>query len=92
MYDRFQWQKLPGYGFDGIVVAILAKNKPQFVPLAAFFLAYLRIGADKMATSTDVTSEMISIIQGVIIMLVAAQAFMAKSRQKMLIREVRSNG
>ncbi|MFA6846365.1 MAG: ABC transporter permease, partial [Sphaerochaetaceae bacterium] len=41
MYDRFQWQKLPGYGFDGIVVAILAKNKPQFVPLAAFFLAYL---------------------------------------------------
>jgi len=92
MYDRFQWQKLPGYGFDGIVVAILAKNKPQFVPLAAFFLAYLRIGADKMATSTDVTSEMISIIQGVIIMLVAAQAFMAKSRQKMLIKEVRSNG
>lgn len=92
MYDRFQWQKLPGYGFDGIVVAILAKNKPQFVPLAAFFLAYLRIGADKMATSTDVTSEMIAIIQGIIIMLVAAQAFMSKSRQKLLVKEVRTNG
>jgi len=92
MYDRFQWQKLPGYGFDGIVVAILANNKPQFVPLAAFFLAYLRIGADMMATSTDVTSEMVSIIQSIIIMLVAAQAFLARNRQKMLIREVKNNG
>lgn len=91
MYDRFQWQSLPGYGFDGIVVSILAKNRPQYIPAAAFFLAYLRIGADKMATSTDVTSEMISIIQGVIIMLVAAQAFLAGQRQRMLVKEIRNN-
>ncbi len=88
MYNRFQWQNLPGYGFDGVVVAIIAKNNPKYVPFAAFFLAYLRIGADKMATSTDVTSEMISIIQGVIIMLVAATAFLSARRQKMLIKEV----
>lgn len=91
MYDRFHWQELPGYGFDGVIVAILAKNKPEYVPIAAFFLSYLRIGADRMATSTDVTSEMIAIIQGVIIMLVAATAFLSKTRQKMLIKEV-SNG
>ena len=92
MYDRFQWQSLPGYGFDGVIVAILAKNKPQFVPVAAFLLAYLRIGADKMSTATDVTNEMISIIQGVIIMLVAAQAFMGGYRQKMLVKETAING
>ncbi|MFP3042805.1 ABC transporter permease [Treponema primitia] len=92
MYDRFQWQNLPGYGFDGIIVAILAKNKPQFVPVAAFLLAYIRIGADRMSSATDVTSEMISIIQGIIIMLVAAQAFMSHQRQKMLVRELRNNG
>jgi simple sugar transport system permease protein len=92
MYDRFQWQNMPGYGFDGIIVAILAKNKPQFVPVAAFLLAYIRIGADRMSSATDVTSEMISIIQGIIIMLVAAQAFMSRQRQKMLIRELRNNG
>lgn len=91
MYTRFQWQNLPGYGFDGVIVAILAKNKPRYVPLAAFFLAYIRIGADKMATSTDVTSEMIAIIQGVIIMLVAATAFLGGTRQKMLVKEVRNN-
>jgi simple sugar transport system permease protein len=92
MYDRFQWQNMPGYGFDGIIVAILAKNKPQFVPLAAFLLAYIRIGADRMSSATDVTSEMISIIQGIIIMLVAAQAFLSHRRQKMLVRELRNNG
>jgi simple sugar transport system permease protein len=92
MYDRFQWQNMPGYGFDGVIVAILAKNKPQFVPVAAFFLSYIRIGADRMSTASDVTSEMISIIQGIIIMLVAAQAFMSRQRQKMLVKEIRSHG
>jgi len=92
MYDRFQWQNMPGYGFDGVIVAILARNKPKYVPIAAFFLAYLRIGADKMATATDVTSEMISIIQGIIIMLVAAQAFMASYKQKMLLKEAQIHG
>ena len=91
MYDRFQWQNLPGYGFDGVIVAILAKNKPQYVPLAAFLLSYIRIGADRMSTATDVTSEMISIIQGIIIMLVAAQAFMSSRKQKMLIKELKGN-
>ena len=92
MYDRFQWQNLPGYGFDGIIVAILAKNNPKFVPLAAFLLSYIRIGADRMSSATDVPSEMIAIIQGIIIMLAAAQAFMSQRRQKMLMKEVKANG
>jgi len=91
MYSRFNWQNLPGYGFDGVIVAILAKNNPKFVPVAAFLLAYIRIGADRMSTATDVTSEMISIIQSIIIMLVAAQAFMSGQRQKMLVKEIKSH-
>jgi simple sugar transport system permease protein len=92
MYDRFQWQNMPGYGFDGIIVAILAKNKPAFVPAAAFLLAWIRIGADRMSSATDVTNELISIIQGTIIMLAAARAFMSRRRQKMLVKELRSHG
>lgn len=86
MYDRFTWQQLTNYGFDGIIVAILAKQNPIFVPVAAFFLAYLRIGADRMGSGTDVSYEMVSIIQGVIIMLIAAQAFLSKYRQKMIVK------
>jgi len=52
----------------------------------------LKIGADKMATSTDVTAEMVSIIQGVIIMLAAAQAFLSKWRQKALIKMQQESG
>ena len=89
MYSRFKWQALPGYGFDGIIVAILAKNNPVLVPVAAFFLAYLRIGADRMGSATDLTYEMVSIIQGVIIMLIAAQSFLAKYKQRMVVKEAK---
>ncbi|MFV0379234.1 MAG: ABC transporter permease [Anaerorhabdus sp.] len=92
MYERFKWQDLTNYGFDGIIVAILAKEKPQYVPLAAFFLAYIRIGADRMGNMTDVTFEMVAILQGIIIMLVAAKSFMGKYRQKLIEKEANLNG
>lgn len=87
MYQRFQWQSLTGYGFDGIIVAILARNNPILVPLAAIFLAYLRVGADIMARMTDVPSEVISVIQAVIIMLIAAKRFLATWEHKRVIKE-----
>jgi len=89
MFDRFKWQDLTNYGFDGIIVAILAKEEPKLIPVAAFFLAYLRVGADRMGSATDVTHEMVSILQGVIIMLVAAKSFMKTYRQRMIEKEAK---
>lgn len=86
MYERFQWQSLPGIGFDGILVAILAKNNPLFVPVGAIFLAYLRVGADVMSRSTDVPSEVIIVIQAIMIMLIAGQRFLAKYKHKMIVK------
>ena len=37
-YSAYSWNALPGYGWTGITVAILAGNNPAFVPLAAFFM------------------------------------------------------
>lgn len=87
MYTRFQWQSLPSYGWDGIIVAILARNNPILVPIAAFFLAYLRIGADIMARRTDVQAEVIMVIQGIMIMLIAAESFLAHWRHRMTVKE-----
>ena len=87
LYRRFSWQLLPGYGWTGVIVAILARNNPLYVPLAAFFLAYMRIGADIMSRKTDVTTEFVAIIQGVIIVLVAAEAFLAARRHKLVVKE-----
>jgi len=87
MYTRFSWQTLPGYGWDGVIVAILARNNPIFVPVAAFFLAYLRIGADIMSRYSDVPNEFVTLIQGTIIILIAASSFLAKYRHRMVFKE-----
>jgi len=85
-FSTFLWRELPGYGWLGITIAILAKNNPIFVPFAAFFIAYLNKGCDLMATYSDVPSEMIDIIQAAIFLFFAAEQFLAKYRQKIVVR------
>ena len=85
-FNTFLWRELPGYGWLGITIAILAKNNPIFVPFAAFFIAYLNKGCDLMATYSDVPSEMIDIIQAAIFLFFAAEQFLAKYRQKIVVR------
>ncbi|MCC3372579.1 ABC transporter permease [Cohnella sp. REN36] len=87
MYTRFQWTSLPGYGLDGALVALLAKNNPLSVIGAALFLAYIRIGADQMARLSDVPAEMISIVQAVIILLISAEQFLKFWKTRMLLKE-----
>ena len=86
MYSRFQWSSLPGYGFDGVVLNILAKENPAYIPIAAFAVAYLRIGADYMYKKSDVASEIVSIIEALVIVLVAANAFLEKYHHKVITR------
>lgn len=85
MYTRFSWVSLPGYGFDGIIIAILARNNPIFVPLAALFLAYLRIGADIMSRRTDIAPEFVAFVQSFIILLVGAKLFLEKYKHKKIV-------
>jgi general nucleoside transport system permease protein len=62
-----------GLGFEGIVVSLLARNNPLAVPFAALAYSYLRVGADVMERSSDVSRELVVIIQGIIILLVTAE-------------------
>lgn len=83
--QRFTWEWRSGYGWDGLVVAIVARNNPKLVPVAAFILAYLRIGSDIMSRMTDVQNEVVAIIQGVIIVLIAASQFLEFWRKKQVV-------
>ncbi len=87
MYDRFRWAALPGLGFDGALVALLGKNHPLKSLIAALFLAYIRIGADLMARLADVPSEMVAVIQAIIILLISATRFLSYWKTKMLMKE-----
>jgi len=63
----------PGIGFEGIVVALLARNNPRAVPIAGLFYGYLRTGAQIMERSSDVTREVVLIIQAIIILFITAE-------------------
>ena len=81
-YQRFNWQDSPSYAWDGVIIAILSGNNPKMVPFAAFFLAYIRVGADLMSRRSDVQNELVSIIQAVLILFVTAERFMAGWKQR----------
>ncbi|MFI3256924.1 MAG: ABC transporter permease [Spirochaetales bacterium] len=87
MYRKFQWTSLPGYGLDGVLVALLAKSNPATVPAAAIFLAYIRIGADMMSRMSDVPAEMISIVQALIILLISSQMLFKNIKQRILLKQ-----
>lgn len=86
MYTRFEWAAAPTTGFDGIMVAAIAHRNPALVPVAALFLAYVRVGADVISRTSDVPSEIVSIIQALIIMLVGAQMFLSGIRHKQIVK------
>ena len=61
-----------GYGFDSIAVAVLGKNHPLGVVAAAFLFGALNNGANLMQLRTQAPIHIISIIQALILMFVAA--------------------
>lgn len=86
MYTRFKWTASPGYGWTGIAVALLARKNPLLVPVSALFIAYLNVGSGIMARSSDVGSEIVLVIQGVIMLLIAADALLQQWRQRLIVR------
>ncbi|WP_227764335.1 ABC transporter permease [Zhaonella formicivorans] len=72
----------PGYGFAGINIALLARNHPLAVPFAALFYAYLSAGAALMERGTDVSREVVSIVQAVLFFFITAEGLFAYLRRK----------
>ena len=68
----------PGFssnlGFDGIAVALLGRSNPWGVVAAAVLFGGLRAGGQQMQVSADVGIDLISVIQALIIIFVAAPA------------------
>ena len=79
----------PGMGFEGLVVALLARNDPKAIPLAAFLYAYLRTGAQAMERSTDVSREVVLVIQAFMILFVVADRLLPQAVPRALDRMLR---
>jgi simple sugar transport system permease protein len=61
-----------GYGFDAIALALLGNSHPVGVVLASLLFGFLRGGAARMQSIAGVPVEIIRIIQGLVIVFVAA--------------------
>jgi len=64
----------PGWGFDGIAVALIGGSRPLGVVLAAFLFGALRAGATPMQAATGIPIDLVVVIQALVIMFVAAPA------------------
>ncbi len=71
-YHRFYDQWSAGLGFDGITVAVLGRNNPWGVFGGAIFFGALKAGGSFMQTNAGVPSEMVQVIQGLVVLFVAA--------------------
>ncbi|HSL46348.1 MAG TPA: ABC transporter permease [Anaerolineales bacterium] len=61
-----------GYGFDAIALALVGKSHPFGVVLAALLFGFLRSGATSMQSVAGIPIDIISIIQGLVIIFIAA--------------------
>lgn len=68
-YDNFS----PGYGFDGIAVAMLANSNPIGVIFSAFLFGALNGGSAVLQMTTGVSKYLVQVLQFIIVLILAAQ-------------------
>ncbi|MBN2979807.1 ABC transporter permease [Cohnella algarum] len=61
----------PGYGFDGIAVAVLARNNPIAILFSALLFGALRAGATGLDRHTDIPGDFVVMIQAFVVIFVA---------------------
>jgi len=63
-----------GYGFDSIALALLGKSHPLGVTLSALLFGFLRAGGTRMQSIAGIPIEIVSIVQSMVIVFIAAPA------------------
>jgi len=70
-----------GYGFDGLVVGLLARGSVMGVMASALLFGFLRSGGINMEMAASVPSALVLVIQGLIILTLAGAAYWMHARQ-----------
>jgi general nucleoside transport system permease protein len=63
-----------GYGFDAIAISLLGNNHPIGIILGSVLFGAMRNGATRMQFLTQIPTDVISVIQGLILFFVSANA------------------
>lgn len=70
----------PGYGYTGIVIAMLAALHPLFVVAAAVFVAGILVGADSMSRAVGVPTYIADVIVAVALIAMLVATFFTQVR------------
>jgi simple sugar transport system permease protein len=62
----------PGYGFEGIAVAFLARAAPIGVLFSALFFGTLRVGANQMQRVAEIPASLVFVVQGLVVLALLA--------------------
>lgn len=81
-YHRFIEGFSPSFGFTGIAVAILGRNHPAGVLLTALLFGIMDMGSLRMSRETLVSTNMVTVVQSLVILLVAAPELIKWSRKR----------
>ncbi|MDF1774431.1 MAG: ABC transporter permease [Rhizobiaceae bacterium] len=74
LYSRFTWQNTTGNGWTGVIVAIIARDNPILIIPAALFIGYLQVGGDLVSRAFGVPTEIVSLIQALVMICVTSVA------------------
>jgi simple sugar transport system permease protein len=64
-----------GMGWNGIAVALIARNRPSLILPAALVFTFLESGAQNAVVHSDFSFEFGAVLQGVVLFLVTARVF-----------------
>ena len=67
-----------GYGFESVAITLLAHNNPLGIVAGSFLFGAMRNGADFMELHSGVSKDVISLIQGLVLLFVAAPALVRR--------------
>ncbi len=73
VHHRFMEGFAPGFGFDGVIAALLANGSPLGTVATALFFGALRSGSLLLEIDTTASREIITVVQALIILSVSAQ-------------------
>ena len=82
IYDGFS----PGYGTDGICIALLANCDPLGVVLASILFGALKYGATMMQAKVGVSAEIVVAIQAMIVLIAASEKILKMLAEQRGIR------
>ncbi|HSZ45332.1 MAG TPA: ABC transporter permease [Streptosporangiaceae bacterium] len=88
-FYSLNFQSYGTYGIDGITVALLGRARPLGVVLAALLFGALSTGGTVMEAATSVPVDITEVIEGLIVLFVAAPLFI---RAVFRLREARVGG